>query len=348
MTDIETRLERHAIACRLGADHVPDLAVMLRAASRADDELGASRPTRDAPRPRSPWWSLAAVVAVTGVLAALLATWNGTHHGQPSGHAEPQKIVGAPVGATVEREHSNELALVVEVPGTTVPCAIDDARARITSMTPTTVAVHVSGFTATVDSGNGGEGDPSCEIGRYTALPLRLGSPLGSRQLVDADSGSTIPVIDGRSVPAATYLPPGYHLAPTRHDYSTISTADGRTVRRYPDYTGRYDVYAGNLVPPIAERVYASTAAPDSVLSIIAGHRAARIPGATTIASVVIHGHSATIADTARSRERCITWTPGRGETFQVCSSVPFTANGLNLGRLLTPVQLAKVARGLK
>ena len=332
-SDLETRLFRDAATRNVEDAPAPSVEEFVTAAF-------ADRARRF--RRRVQWLAAAAAAVLVATTAVVI---DSSTTPPPIGNPARSVVIPTIVGATVTLENPHELAVAVEVPGTTVPCALRSATVRVVWQRADAVSIDVSGFKLINDPRN-------CEIAKYLALSLQLNTPLGKRRLIDAATDKSLPVVQGRSAPVPAYLPPGYAPAPMDAAPSdiTIIGKDGRThtVRQAPQYADRYTV-GGDVLPPAAVRLYFKGTAPhigSASLQLVFGRPGPSLPGSRVLTGITLHGHRVRFADLAH--QRCLTWLLQARRVARVCSDVAYNPNsGEDYGPLLSQNQLLKVARSI-
>lgn len=322
MTDIETRLR--ADAERTVAP--PDFDSALRAATER--------------RARAYRWPAAAAAAFVVVAAAatIVALRSGQHHGAPAGGTGSDLTV---LGAVTAPNSSapRQVLFVVDVPfppDDVCPEVRADVRESATQVAVTlsvmwrpahplsgTVVDPLTTASAAPPSQRG----PTCRS--ETAVVTSLGSPLGSRTMIDARTGDPIDVFTG-PVPTPSYLPAGYR--PWGHAYSD------------PMSSTTLDDRSGALSPITLS--WAARTDHNERLVVVAAPSAQVIPGARVIDHVTVNGRAATVTQTTGTR--CVTWTPAAGGGLQVCSDVAQINTDLASAPLLSADELVHIADSLR
>ncbi|PZS18444.1 MAG: hypothetical protein DLM57_06175 [Pseudonocardiales bacterium] len=289
--DLDDRLRSCGDAWREQDFLVPPLATML---DRATRRRGHGRR----------WLAVAATVLVVAAVATIPIVRHAHHGSTPPAVSTPTPLPSTIElnGKTLTRlgteawtlpvldEHDPSVVWIdAEIQGG--PSCTLEPVARVESETADAVTVLVATY-----AGGPLPSDVACIDIKMPPkrLKVTLQEPLGSRQLIDATTGTPQGVLDPATFPAPQFVPAGYEAQPVGWD---------------PKFAG------------VAIRAYRS--GPDTSLNIRMGPPSVLgNVGAVVLDRPVVRGHPATVwQDTNFDDLTCLTWSESATRTFQVCSS---------------------------
>jgi hypothetical protein len=263
-------------------------------------------------RGRRPWRPLLAVAAsvlVVAGVAAIPIIRHAQHRKAPAAVAAP-----APLPATIRRngstftragaeawkfpvldEHDPAVVWIyAEVQGG--PSCTFEPIAHVVSETADSVSVEVATFAP--------DPRPSTpQICHSIKLPpkrlqVTLQAPLGSRQLVDASTGTAQDVLDPAAVPTPQFVPAGYEAAPLMWSGTN---------------SGKF--------PGVATRAYQAGANTQLEIDVGPSSELGKV-GDVVLDRPTVRGHPAIVWQSAHFDDlTCLTWTERATRTFRVCSA---------------------------